>query len=1244
MDLQTLKFKVETGELVSAVTAIKNLGAEVSKLNKPVSEAALNSEKLAQAQAKTTTANAKAELATLKLTKAQEGSNKPLKESVSVLQRQQDILAFMTEGYSKGQSSVLAYAKASGALNDELNQIGATLKTQRTLMGTDPFDKSIGTLEAWTNKLKVANEVQNLYNRNLGLTKGQMEELARDKLRLNELFKDKGTGTAATEYEKLVKVASQTATTINSVTDSVKHQEKWINETAKANAYLQKEMHRLDTALQETNKDLGSGSVNALIRFENALKKSGMTVQEQVAQLDVFKKKLAETNKQSGNRQVDYLSRALGPQITDIAVGLATGQAPLTVMLQQGGQLRDQFALAGVAGADMGKMLVEASKAMVGSVKDVSLAVGQLIGTAFMSSGKAVMEFGGRITGVTALMEKARYQLSLMAMETGDKGLINAFNGASKALQVFTGGLVVGAAALGVAFLVGLKEVIKQEGELTKALVLSGGALGTSRDRATELAKVFAGSRQNIGDFTLAIAEAAKAGNITSNNLEAVTTAAVALNKAAGVDVAQTVKEFSKLGEKPVEAIRELAKTTGLLSPQVLEAVSALEKQGNRAEAAALATRAYSDALKKAAAEIKADMGVIESIFKGIGSTASEMWDKILNVGRRGALADRLKEATADVAQRTREGAAWYQTGAAYQEELAKLKEIEDSLRNQVALEKASGDEKAKNSAYADWEIKYGRYSDKALTNQEKFTQQVRIQDQYLKDGIITQEKYNRTVAGLKRDIFGEGAQPNNLELAQKAYGEELKMAQSMNENKRRILKFYYDIGLKDRSQYVAEDTKLLEGSEAEQLAVIQKYQTAFAAAYEVQRAALVAKSGAGSQDVKNLQDKFEELNKTLENTKRTIADAIDTRAVENMRAIGEVIKQSKDAYIEFNKTVATSANQREASYAAEKELAGAYGASAERIKAYREEYNKLIPAITAAEERVKQAEKNLAEAPAGTEQANLAITALYQTRANLAKTTSDAQIAAAAAANDAEMKYNEMSIKRLNAYNDAFSRVFDGMADAIVRFAQTGKLSFSGLIDSLLIDLIRFELRAQASALYSAMGGAKGFMSMFSGPGYTSDTSGQGMGSIGSVDTATLPAGSYRAKGGAYASGGVEFFAKGGSFTNSIVDSPTLFKFAKGTGMMGEAGPEAIMPLRRGPDGSLGVESHGGGGSNVSVNIINNSNSQATTTETTDSRGNREIQVVIGDMTANEVQRNGSPSQKAIKSTFGLQPALIRR
>ena len=64
---------------------------------------------------------------------------------------------------------------------------------------------------------------------------------------------------------------------------------------------------------------------------------------------------------------------------------------------------------------------------------------------------------------------------------------------------------------------------------------------------------------------------------------------------------------------------------------------------------------------------------------------------------------------------------------------------------------------------------------------------------------------------------------------------------------------------------------------------------------------------------------------------------------------------------------------------------------------------------------------------------------------------------------------------------------------------------------------------------------------------------------------------------------------AVGNAYTNSIVDSPTLFKFANGSkmGVMGEAGPEAIVPLSRMRDGKLGVQMSGGGGApstNVSV------------------------------------------------------------
>jgi hypothetical protein len=69
-------------------------------------------------------------------------------------------------------------------------------------------------------------------------------------------------------------------------------------------------------------------------------------------------------------------------------------------------------------------------------------------------------------------------------------------------------------------------------------------------------------------------------------------------------------------------------------------------------------------------------------------------------------------------------------------------------------------------------------------------------------------------------------------------------------------------------------------------------------------------------------------------------------------------------------------------------------------------------------------------------------------------------------------------------------------------------------------------------------------------------------------------------AMGAGFGSPRLHAFANGGTFTNSIVSSPTLFKFADGaaikTGVMGEAGPEAVMPLDRGPDGRLGVRASG--------------------------------------------------------------------
>lgn len=90
---------------------------------------------------------------------------------------------------------------------------------------------------------------------------------------------------------------------------------------------------------------------------------------------------------------------------------------------------------------------------------------------------------------------------------------------------------------------------------------------------------------------------------------------------------------------------------------------------------------------------------------------------------------------------------------------------------------------------------------------------------------------------------------------------------------------------------------------------------------------------------------------------------------------------------------------------------------------------------------------------------------------------------------------------------------------------------------------------------------------------------------------------------------GNVIPFRKGGAFTDSVVSAPTLFKFANGgamsLGLMGEAGPEAVMPLRRGSDGRLGIEAAGGGSRSSGSITVNVNNAPAGSTAAVDRKVN---------------------------------------
>lgn len=233
-------------------------------------------------------------------------------------------------------------------------------------------------------------------------------------------------------------------------------------------------------------------------------------------------------------------------------------------------------------------------------------------------------------------------------------------------------------------------------------------------------------------------------------------------------------------------------------------------------------------------------------------------------------------------------------------------------------------------------------------------------------------------------------------------------------------------------------------------------------------------------------------------------------------------------------------------------------------------------------------------------------------------------------------------SQQRTKNFNEFGKNLFEGFGDAIVDFAQTGKWSFGDMVKSMIADLARLEMKMQMTKLYDASGGLGNLLtsvipSMF-GATPVAGTISNGMSQAQMLAAQT----SGFASGGAFDSGLLKF-AKGGAFTNQVVNTPTQFKFAQGAGIMGEAGPEAIMPLQRDSRGNLGVRAQGGG-TKVDVVVNNYSSEKAEAKEVIDSRGNRRIEVTVGEMVAAEVSRSNSPVNQSIKNSFGTKPALIRR
>ena len=169
-----------------------------------------------------------------------------------------------------------------------------------------------------------------------------------------------------------------------------------------------------------------------------------------------------------------------------------------------------------------------------------------------------------------------------------------------------------------------------------------------------------------------------------------------------------------------------------------------------------------------------------------------------------------------------------------------------------------------------------------------------------------------------------------------------------------------------------------------------------------------------------------------------------------------------------------------------------------------------------------------------------------------------------------------------------------DSMGDAFADLVVDGKASFAELTVSILKDIQKMIIKA---LFFKAIMGAKNFLGFGDGGVVGNDVQGFGGQKVMAA-----------AKGQVMAKNKIVPYAYGG-----IVSRPTLFPMANGAGLMGEAGPEAIMPLRRNKQGKLGVETNGTTSNNV-VNVSVNASG-------TSAQGNNVKANQLGKMIGSAIQ-----------------------
>ncbi|EBT2373265.1 phage tail tape measure protein, partial [Salmonella enterica] len=249
----------------------------------------------------------------------------------------------------------------------------------------------------------------------------------------------------------------------------------------------------------------------------------------------------------------------------------------------------------------------------------------------------------------------ARREIGVMIGELA-RGNFGALRGSSITLANRAGwidklfsarGLAVGGLVWGVAAAVyGLgkawREGQKESEEFNKQLILTGNYAGKTTGQLNEMAKSLAGNGVTQHDAAGVLAQVVGSGSFTGPAVDMVSRTAARMQEAVGQSVDETIRQFKRLQDDPVNAAKELDKTLHFLTATQLEQIRVLGEQGRTADAAKIAMSAYSEEMNKRMGDVHDNLGWVERAWNSLGDAAKWAWDRMLDIGREDTLDEKI--------------------------------------------------------------------------------------------------------------------------------------------------------------------------------------------------------------------------------------------------------------------------------------------------------------------------------------------------------------------------------------------------------------------------------------------------------------------------------------------------------------------------------------------------------------------------------------------------------------------------